>query len=176
MAETVRFGRTMRGDPHACFQDRRIRPDSATSPNLVPEERIALSRGDPQRVLRPPCLLFHHSGKLVRRAGFAPAWAFARQALDLLCLLFHHNREKWSIHRDVRPARRLTKAVRRYLRLGCMVRRVGLAPTKPRGAAHLQCAAFAAPPSPETLGLRWDSHPRPSPYEGAALTCCATEP
>jgi hypothetical protein len=27
---------------------------------------------------------------------------------------------KWSIHRDVRPARCLTKAVRRFLRVGCL--------------------------------------------------------
>jgi hypothetical protein len=86
---------------------------------------------DAQRGLSPPCLRSNHAAKkLVRTEGIAPSWAFAHRLLGPTCLLFHHIRmKKWSIHRDVRPAVCLTKTVRRFLRVGCMVEAEGLAPS-----------------------------------------------
>ena len=101
---------------------------------------------------------------------------------------------KWSIHRDVRPARCLTMAVRRFLRVGCLkwskrkewLARFALGPAgsacggpvallrsrtfAAARAARLQRAAIAALTRFGKWGLERDSHPRPSPYEGAALT------
>jgi hypothetical protein len=57
--------------------------------------------------------------KLVRTEGFAPSRACAHRILAPARILFRHVRIKWSIHRDVRPAFCLTKAVRRFLRVGC---------------------------------------------------------
>ena len=51
-----------------------------------------------------------------------------------------------------------------------MVEAEGLAPSQPARAARLQRAAIAALPRFGKWGLERDSHPRPSPYEGAALT------
>ena len=50
-----------------------------------------------------------------------------------------------------------------------MVEAEGLAPSQPARATRLQRAAIAALPRFEKWGLERDSHPRPSPYEGAAL-------
>ena len=85
---------------------------------------------DAQRGLSLPCLLFQpRRDKLVRTEGIAPSWTFVHRLLGPTRLLFRHIRKNWSIHRDVRPARCLTKTVRRYLRLGCMVEAEGLAPS-----------------------------------------------
>lgn len=55
--------------------------------------------------------------KMVPVAGLAPALS----TFSTLCLSSWATPawENWSIHRDVRPARCLTKAVRRSLRVGC---------------------------------------------------------
>ncbi len=86
--------------------------------------------------------------------------------------------QKWIRHGELRSALPNTTGIRRYLRFAGMklVEAEGLAPPQPVRAARLQRAAFAALPRLENWGLRRDSHPRPSPYEGAALSCCATEP
>lgn len=61
---------------------------------------------------------------------------------------------------------------RRALRVAGMklVEVRGLAPLEPIRAARLPRAAFAALPHLGNWELERDSHPRPSPYEGAALT------
>lgn len=109
--------------------------------------------------------------KMVRTEGVAPSRACAHRILAPARILFRHVRKNGSIHRDVRPARCLTKTVRRYLRLGCMLEAEGLAPSPPVRVSRLPRAAFAALTRFEkNWGLERDSHPRPSPYEGAALT------
>lgn len=74
-----------------------------------------------QRVLSPPCLRSNHAAiNWCGQRESHPHEPIAHRLLGPVRLLFRHVRIKWSIHRDVRPARCLTKAVRRYLRVGCM--------------------------------------------------------
>ena len=86
---------------------------------------------DAQRGLSPPCLRSNHAAKEIGAdrgnrtlMGFRPS--APRADVSTVPPRPH---KKWSIHRDVRPARCLTKTVRRYLRLGCMVEAEGLAPS-----------------------------------------------
>jgi hypothetical protein len=94
-----------------------------------------------QRVLSPPCFLISpRRDKVVRTEGIAPSWTFAHRLLGPTRLLFRHVRKSWSIHRDVRPARCLTKTVRRFLRVGCKNGRSG----RTRTFAAREGGAFTA--------------------------------
>ena len=128
---------------------------------------------DAQRGLSPPCLLFQpRRDKLVRTEGIAPSWAFARRLLGPTCLLFHHVRKKLE-HPQGRAPCCLSYQDSPSLSTGWMqsgrsgrtrtfVARQGVAFT----ARCICCSATLR----KKWGLERDSHPRPSPYEGAALT------
>lgn len=133
--------------------------------------------------------------KWVDETGFAPARAFAHEFLRLACIHSTTRRkmgadrgsrtltsfrspapragvssvpprpQNWSIHRDVRPALRLTKAVRRFLRVGCKNGRSGRNRTfvAPEGGAFtarcnccsatLRCMGARAGIAPATISL-----------------------
>lgn len=89
--------------------------------------------------------------KLVPEAGLAPAWPFGRHILSVVCM--HSTTpgekggsEKWSHHRDLRPALSDTNGSHRFLCFGGVVQVEGLAPTESRRTERLQRAAFAALP------------------------------
>ncbi len=111
--------------------------------------------------------------RLVRAEGVAPSWACARRLLGPARLLVPPRpHKKWIRHGDVRSTPPHTRGMRRCLRLAGMkvVETGGFAPPQPVRAPRLQRGAFAALPRLEKWGLGRESHPRPSPYEGAALT------
>lgn len=68
------------------------------------------------------------------------------------------------------PASRAGASASSATSAGKPSRRKDLHLRSPMRAARLQRAAIAALPRLEKMGLGRDSHPRPSPYEGAALT------
>jgi hypothetical protein len=105
-----------------------LRPRTAAK--LVAAAGLAPAQAFAQRVLRPSCFLISpRRDKVVRTEGVAPSRACAHRILAPARILFRHIRKNWSIHRDVRPAVCLTKTVRRFLRVGCMVETEGLAPS-----------------------------------------------
>src|SRR6185436_15691950 len=110
--------------------------------------------------------------KVVRTEGVAPSRACAHRILAPARILFRHIRKNWSIHRDVRPAVCLTKTVRRFLRVGCKNGRSGRTRTfvARQGIAFTARCICCSATLRKKWGLERDSHPRPSPYEGAALT------
>jgi hypothetical protein len=124
-------------------------------------------------------------GKLVGETGLAPAWAFAREFLRLVCIrsttrrrigadrgnrtlmsfrpsapradvsTFPPRPQKLSIHRAVRPAVCLTKTVRRFLRVGCKMAAPCVASST---SGHVHVSPFGlrrACSAPAALGEAW---------------------
>ncbi len=126
-----------------------------------------------QRILSPPCLRSNHAAiNWCGQRESHPHEPIAHRLLGPARLLFRHVRKKME-HPQGRAPRSLPYHGSPSLSTGWMPEMVeaeGLAPSQPGRAARLQRAAIAALPRFGKWGLERDSHPRPSPYEGAALT------
>ena len=110
--------------------------------------------------------------RLVRTEGVAPSRACAHRILAPARLLFRHVRRKTGSGTEIcAPLFPIpTGCVAAYALPAIVVEAEGLAPSGARegGAFTARCNCCSATLRKD-WGLERDSHPRPSPYEGAAL-------
>ena len=110
--------------------------------------------------------------KLVRTEGIAPSWAFAHRLLGPTCLLFHHVRMKRN-GASTGTCALLAVLPRQSVAiygLDAWSKRKDSHLRSPQGRRVYSALHLLLCHASKKLGARADSHPRPSPYEGAALT------